>query len=126
MFQGKVEHLELDKAALSEELEGTKQRCVELEALHKRVSNQVSHEKAARKDAEQALHTCTREKDALEAACDDAAKEISELRSEVSAVKRSLEDHENSQETEELYVRNSFHAQDVTANPLCSPLKPPC
>lgn len=104
-MQGSLESLELENNALSQELQNTQQRVAQAEALHKRVADQLSHEKSARKDAEQALHTCTKERDALEAACDAAAGEISQLRSEVSAVKSRLEEQQHAKDAEQHHVR---------------------
>jgi chromosome segregation ATPase len=103
-----VEQLELEVGALREDLRSTQQRAAELEALHRRVAEQLSHEKSTRKDAEQALHTCRKEKDALEAACDAAAAEITQLREEVSSVQRCLEERQANRQAEKHYVRYSF------------------
>lgn len=105
-MQGSLEELELEKSTLGEELQNTQQRAAELEALHRRVADQLSREKSLRRDAEQALHTCTKERDALEAACDAAAGEISQLRGEISAVKRRLEEQQYDEEKQQ-HVRCS-------------------
>jgi predicted nucleic acid-binding Zn-ribbon protein len=103
-MQGCMEQLELEKNAISEELQSSQQRAAELQALHTRVADQLSNEKAARQDAEQALHTCTKERDALEAACDVAAGQISQLQVEVAAVRKRLEEQQQDTDTVLLHV----------------------
>ena len=102
--QGSLQSQELEISALGQELKNTQQRAAEAEALHKRVADQLEHEKSACRDAEQTLHICTKERDALEAACDAAAGEISQLRGEVSAVKSRLEEQHHA-EAEQNHVR---------------------